>query len=57
MESHDFGLLANRGITGGRTRAVEIKVVGLSDKQIRRRASGVPLSAVGGGCGRRRGRR
>jgi hypothetical protein len=34
-ELYDFRLLANRGITGGRTRAVEIKVGGVSNKQIR----------------------
>ena len=34
-ESHDFRLLANGGITGGTTRAVEINVGGVSNKQIR----------------------
>jgi len=56
MESHDFGLLANRGITGGRTRAVEMKVVGLSDKQIRGARLGPAAISSRGGCGRRRGR-
>jgi hypothetical protein len=41
-ESHDFGLLANRRITGGRTSTVGIKVGGVSNKQIGEFASGVP---------------